>query len=41
VPFSLTETGAATQTELTGNGATATLYVEAAAATGFLSVSRF
>ena len=39
--FSLTETGAATQTELTGNGATATLYVEAAAATGFLSVSRF
>ncbi len=41
LPFSLTETGAATQTELTGNGATATLYVEAAAATGFLSVSRF
>ena len=39
--FSLTETGAATQTELTGDGATATLYVEAAAATGFLSVSRF
>lgn len=41
VPFSLTEAGAATQTQLTGNGATATLYVEAEAATGFLSVSRF
>lgn len=41
VPFSLTETGAATQTQLTGDGATATLYVEADAATGFLSVSRF
>lgn len=41
VPFSLTETGAATQTQLTGNGATATLYIEADAATGFLSVSRF
>lgn len=41
VPFSLTETGAANQTQLTGNGATATIYVEADAATGFLSVSRF
>lgn len=41
VPFSLTETGAASQTQLTGNGAPATLYVEADAATGFLSVSRF
>jgi nitrite reductase/ring-hydroxylating ferredoxin subunit len=41
VPFSLTETGAASQTQLTGNGAAATLYVEADAATGFLSVSRF
>lgn len=41
LPFSLTETGAATQTQLTGNGATATLYIEAAAATGFLSVARF
>lgn len=41
VPFSLTETGAATQTQLAGDGATATLYVEADAATGFLSVSRF
>lgn len=41
VPFSLTEAGAATQTQLTGNGATATLYLEAAAATGFLSVARF
>lgn len=39
VPFSLTETGAATATQLTGNGATATLYVEAGA-TGFLSVAR-
>lgn len=38
--FSLTETGAATQTQLTGNGATATLYVEADAATGYLSVAR-
>lgn len=38
--FSLTETGAATQTQITGTGATATLYVEADAATGFLSVSR-
>lgn len=41
VPFSLTETGAANQTQLTGNGATATIYLEADAATGFLSVSRF
>lgn len=41
VPFSLTEAGAASQTVLNGNGATATLYVEADAATGFLSVSRF
>ena len=41
VPFSLTETGAASQTQLTGDGATTTLYVEADAATGFLSVSRF
>lgn len=41
VPFSLTETGAASQTQLTGNGTPATLYVEADAATGFLSVSRF
>ena len=41
VPFSLTETGAANQTQLTGNGATTTIYVEADAATGFLSVSRF
>jgi len=41
LPFSLTETGAATQTQLTGNGATATLYIEAAAATGFLSIARF
>lgn len=40
VPFSLTETGGATQTQLTGDGATATLYVEADAATGFLSVAR-
>jgi Rieske Fe-S protein len=40
VPFSLTETGAASQTQLTGNGATATLYIEADAATGFLSVAR-
>jgi len=41
VPFSLTETGAVSQTQLTGSGAPATLYVEADAATGFLSVSRF
>ena len=41
VPFSLTETGPASQTQLTGDGATSTLYVEAEAATGFLSVSRF
>ena len=40
VPFSLTDTGTPTQTQLTGNGATATLYVEADAATGFLSVTR-
>ncbi|PAW80597.1 MAG: hypothetical protein B9S33_18175 [Pedosphaera sp. Tous-C6FEB] len=41
VPFSLTETGAANQTQLTGNGASATIYAEADAAAGFLSVSRF
>ena len=41
VSFSVTEAGAAAQTQLTGDGATATLYVEADAATGFLSVSRF
>ncbi len=41
VAFSLTETGAATQTQFTGDGATATLFVEADATTGFLSVSRF
>jgi len=41
VPFSLTETGAATQIQLTGDGTTATLYIEADAAAGFLSVSRF
>ncbi|MFM8471783.1 MAG: ubiquinol-cytochrome c reductase iron-sulfur subunit [Limisphaerales bacterium] len=40
VPFSLTETGAATQTQLTGSGASVTLYVEADMATGFLSVAR-
>ena len=41
VPFSLTETGPASQTQLTGDGGPAALYVEADAATGFLSVSRF
>jgi len=40
VPFSLTETGAATQTQFSGNGAMATIYAEADAATGFLSVVR-
>lgn len=41
VPFSLNETGAASQTQLTGTGASATLYVEAEDAAGFLSVWRF
>jgi Rieske Fe-S protein len=40
VPFSLTETGAANQMALTGDGAPATVHVEADAATGFLSVAR-
>jgi Rieske Fe-S protein len=38
--FSLTETGALTQTSLTGTGAEVTLYLPAAAPTGFLSVIR-
>jgi hypothetical protein len=41
VTFSLTETGATTQTQLTGTGTDATLYVDAEAAAGFLSVVRF
>lgn len=41
VTFSLTEAGALTQTQLTGTGTDATLYVDAEAAAGFLSVVRF
>lgn len=41
VAFSLTEAGTATQNVLIGDGATATLFVEADATTDFLSVSRF
>jgi Rieske Fe-S protein len=40
VPFSTTLEGAATQTVLVGNNAAATVYVDAATATGFYAVTR-
>ena len=39
VPFSITETGAAMTNVLTGNGATASAYVDRAVAAGFYSVA--
>lgn len=41
VPFSLSEGGATTLTRLTGDGTTATVYVGAASASGYLSIARF
>lgn len=41
VPFSLTEAGTASQTVLSGDGATVTLYLEADVGSGILSVARF
>jgi nitrite reductase/ring-hydroxylating ferredoxin subunit len=40
LPFSTTPTGAATATALSGNGATATLYVDRSTPSGFYAVAR-
>lgn len=41
VPFATTADGAATQTELRGNGSPATVFVERVGAVGFYAVTRF